>query len=174
MGQDKAFLSYTKKPQYLEAIDLLKPVCDSVFLSCRADQVSLYDKAVSTITDQFLGMGPLGGILSAQKAYPMASFLVLACDLPYLNLDVIQHLLRMRNRYKLASAYKSSSDGLPEPLCAIYEPKSYALSLKSLAQGVTCPRKVLLTYDAALLEPIQSGALTNVNTPDECNAVLLS
>jgi molybdopterin-guanine dinucleotide biosynthesis protein A len=64
-------------------------------------------------------------------------------------------------------AYASSNDGLPEPLCAIYEPSSRAGVLAALESGRNCPRKFILGTGVALLQQADPAALDNVNTPDE-------
>jgi molybdopterin-guanine dinucleotide biosynthesis protein A len=52
-------------------------------------------------------------------------------------------------------------------LITIWEPKSYPLLLSFLAQGYSCPRKVLINSDVTLVNALNPDALTNVNTPDE-------
>ncbi len=111
--------------------------------------------------------GPIAGIAAAQATHPEAAWLVLACDLPFLRLPVLEHLLAHRDRGALATAFRSAHDGLPEPLCAIWEPSSRAAVLDAIAAGRHCPRKLLLAHGATLIEPLDSGALDNVNTPEE-------
>ena len=100
------------------------------------------------------------------------AWLVLACDLPFLSDATIEGLLKARDVKTLATAYTSAHDGLPEPLCAIWEPRAAAALDASLAAGGRCPRKFLLRSDAALLEPSDRRALDNVNTPEEYASAL--
>ena len=68
----------------------------------------------------------------------------------------------------MATAYVSSHDGLPEPLCAVYEPASYEIIKQFLNQGIQCPRKIMIKSQNVLLllqKDIQQ--LNNVNTPEE-------
>jgi molybdenum cofactor guanylyltransferase len=67
----------------------------------------------------------------------------------------------------MATAYRSSSDSLPEPLCAIYEPKGYTRNLSFMAEGRLCPRKILINSRCEILDPIEKNALDNVNTGEE-------
>ena len=65
-----------------------------------------------------------------------AYWLVLACDLPFLDAETLRHLLRSRVVARAATAYRSSYDGLPEPLCAIWEPRTREpLALIALEAG---------------------------------------
>ena len=62
---------------------------------------------------------------------------------------------------------QSAHDGLPEPLCAIWEPAS-ATALEAYQKtGKDCPRKFLLRSAARLIQPIDRRALDNINTPDQ-------
>ena len=65
----------------------------------------------------------------------------------------------------------SRHDGLPEPLCAIYEPRSREAILAQVAAGRDCPRKFLAENDVLLLEPVTSAALDNANTPEDAAAM---
>jgi molybdopterin-guanine dinucleotide biosynthesis protein A len=112
-------------------------------------------------------VGPLAGILAAQQAQPESAWLVLACDLPFLDERTLAHLLAARDPQAVATAYRSAHDGLPEPLCAIYEPGSAAALAGWAAGGRSCPRKFLIQSGARLLEPLDPRALDNVNSADE-------
>jgi molybdopterin-guanine dinucleotide biosynthesis protein A len=76
-------------------------------------------------------------------------------------------LIFARQPQRLATAYRSSHDGLPEPLCAIYEPASREPLLAHVAKGKDCPRKFLINSDVQLIDEPNPRALDNVNTPDE-------
>ena len=84
-----------------------------------------------------------------------------------LNEDQLEHLIEKRSTSSIATAYKNSADGFAEPLITIWEPKSYPVLLAFLAQGYSCPRKVLINSDTHLLEPLDDEVLTNVNTTED-------
>lgn len=171
MGQDKAALQYHDKPQVAHCHELLSAYCERVCVSCRPEQAveeSLAD--YECITDSFVGIGPMGGILSALRFDPHAAWLVLACDLPFVTDETLETLVLCRNPFKLATAFMSAHDGFPEPLCAIYEPKSVHRLLAFLARGYECPRKVLINSDTQLIEAPEHGELDNVNHPHEYEA----
>jgi molybdopterin-guanine dinucleotide biosynthesis protein A len=119
------------------------------------------------IVDSVAGEGPIVGIRSALAAHPQAAWLVLACDLPFLSDAALSQLLRERDLAGLATAYRSTHDGLPEPLCAIWEPGAAAALESYQAGGGHCPRKFLIRHSVRLLEPLDRRALDNVNTPEE-------
>ncbi len=167
MGRDKASIAWHGKPQQAYLVDLLRPFCHEVFLSCRPEQAAEFDKICPTIPDSFLGLGPFGAILSAFRAQPDRAWLVVACDLPLLDQPTIKFLLDARSVKSVATAFQSVGDQLPEPLITIWEPKSYAVMLSFLAQGYSCPRKVLINSNTKLLTVPDTAALQNVNTRED-------
>jgi molybdopterin-guanine dinucleotide biosynthesis protein A len=167
MGHDKSTINWFGKEQRYYMADLLKDYCDEVYLSCRAEQQQDIAAGYQTLPDTFTGLGPFGAILSAFREKPDSAWLVVACDMPLLGAETFDHLISNRNPSSIATAYESAFDGFPEPLITIWEPKSYPVSLAFLAQGYSCPRKVLINNDTTLLKPLNADALTNVNTPED-------
>jgi len=171
MTLDKAALAYREQPQLAVAYDLVARHAERSFVSVRADQVAEPLRSrYPQIVDGPDGRGPIAGILAAQARYPDAAWLVVACDLPYLEDATLVALLRGRDPYRLATAFRSRHDGLPEPLCTIYEPASRAAMRTHVAAGRDCPRKFLLSHDVLLLEPVHADALDNANTPADAAA----
>jgi molybdopterin-guanine dinucleotide biosynthesis protein A len=171
MGRDKAALHYHGRSQLEWAFELLDSVCEKTFVSVRPDQSNEITRAkLPQIVDLQPGIGPIAGISAALETHPDKAWLVLACDLPFLSLDTLDNLIAHRDPARIATAYRSSHDGLPEPLCAIWEPSARETVNKWIAMGKQCPRKILINSDTALLDPIDSRALDNINTPDEFNS----
>ena len=167
MGQDKGAIAYHGIPQREYAAQLLSPFCKEVFLSVRPDQLGDIGSAFPLLPDTFLGLGPLGAILSAFREKPNAAWLVIACDLPLLHADTLAQLVQERHCGRVATAFQSPENPFPEPLIAIWEPRSYPLLLQFLAQGVSCPRKTLINSSIHLIHANDASALTNVNSPEE-------
>jgi molybdopterin-guanine dinucleotide biosynthesis protein A len=168
MQRDKATLSYQGRNQLDRATELLASCVAQVYVSVRPDQRTDPARArYAQVVDAHEGLGPIAGIAAAQALKPGAAWLVLACDLPYLDCASLAHLLSHRDPLRIATAYRSSHDGLPEPLCAIYEPRSAPLILEYISAGKSCPRKFLIQSDARLLAQPEPRALDNINTPAE-------
>ncbi len=161
MGRDKAMIDYSGKIQAAVCYDLLSALCDRVYISRREEQEPIH---LPVLYDEFRNMGPLGGILTAMKTHRDAAWLVLACDYPFMDESTLQILAERRNPFKFATAFEGT-DALPEPLCTIYEPKSYTILLQSLALGLNCPRKALIQCPISLSPCPSSKALCNVNEP---------
>jgi molybdopterin-guanine dinucleotide biosynthesis protein A len=171
MGRDKAAIDYAGRTQLERAVELLQPLTASVHVSVRADQSrDPLRSRFPQIVDQGDVEGPAAGIRAAQLHDSEAAWLVVACDLPHLDSTTLQHLIAHRDASKTATAFRSSHDGLPEPLCAIYEPAAGPALESLLASGRNCPRKFLINSDTLLLDQPSPKALDNVNTPDELAA----
>jgi molybdenum cofactor guanylyltransferase len=168
MKRDKATLEYGGTSQLERAYELVARHVPRMFVSVRAAQAADPLRAHHPlIIDSVPGEGPIVGIRSALAARPDVAWLVLACDLPFLSDAALAQLLTEREPGASATAFRSAHDGLPEPLCAIWEPKSAAELDAYQAAGGKCPRKFLLRHAARILEPRDRRALDNVNTPDE-------
>jgi molybdopterin-guanine dinucleotide biosynthesis protein A len=168
MGEEKGLIQYHEKTQAEHLVSLLEEIGLEVFLSVREEQKVNYSFLNRTfITDQIQGAGPLGGIASAMRTFPQTAFLVVACDLPNLQKEQVELLMKNRNPKAFATCYESPLDGGPEPLCSIYEPKSFSALMKVWVNGKSCPRKMLFNRTVEILPIQDSKFLVNANTPEE-------
>lgn len=171
MGQDKAALQLDGTDALTRAWEHLSGACMERFVSVRAGDSDPLRARFQQLPDQFGSIGPADGIVSAHLKFPTASWLVVACDLPLLDTPTLAYLCRQRNRQADATAFRSSHDGLPEPLCAIYEPGGLRKVLDGLNSGLRCPRKMLLQMNTHLLDQPNDKALENTNTPEDWRQV---
>lgn len=169
MGSDKSLLQYHDKPQRAHLFEMLQPLCEETFISCNAIQAAQID--LPSIEDKFLGIGPMGGILSAFQSAPNAAWLVVATDLPYLNTNTLNYLIAHRDPSRLATAF-IGTDGLLEPLITIWEPRAYPVLLQALSMGLSCPRKILTSCNTMKLDPPGLAEVQNVNLPAERDAAM--
>ena len=169
MQRDKAALKLDGDPALHRAYRLLQAHCNNCFVSIRADQADdPVRRNLPHVVDDGLTQGPLAGIVSALNSQPECAWLVVACDLPLLDDSTLNRLIAHRDVGAIATAFASAHDGLPEPLCAIYEPASLPVLLDYAGQGTKCPRKILLREDSRVtLLPDAGHALDNVNTPED-------
>ncbi len=170
MGTDKGALDYHGKPQREFMADVLNQFCEKTFLSVRSDQN--INSEYELLEDKFVGLGPFGAILSAFQKKPNTAWLVVACDLPLLDEESLQFLVENRNTSQLATAFHNPETNFPEPLITIWEPKSYQVLLQFLAQGYSCPRKVLINSEIELLHLKDSKVLMNVNDKEGFDKVM--
>lgn len=171
MQQDKALLQYHGRSQIEWAYELIAPFCVATFVSVRADQrEDPIRSKFPQIVDRQPGSGPLAGISAALIEHPKAAWLVVACDLPFITESTVRKVLKERDPQRIATAYRSSHDGLPEPLCAIWEPAARERVQAHMDADRNCPRKLLINSDCKLIDLPEPDALDNVNTPHELAA----
>lgn len=168
MGHDKALLRRDGRTQLSRTVDLLGRHVERVFVSTRPDQADDPERQrFPQIVDRHSEIGPVAGILSALEEYPEVAWLVLACDLPNVDDATLAFLLGNRADAEPFTAFVSSHDSLPEPLCALYRPNALPIVKSFVDAGTICPRKILIRSDTKLLEQPNPAALDNVNTPDD-------
>ena len=173
MGRDKGAMDYHGRPQREYAYALLEDVCEKVFLSMRSDQAREVPDHFRRVLDQDRYRGPLNGILSAHAENPQVAWLVLACDLPLMDKESLELLIRQRDPAKAATAFATEVSGLPEPLAAIWEPAGLRDAMDYMKTAASsCPRKFLLQSDIRLVIAGQDAVLANANDPAEREAIL--
>ena len=162
MGMDKANLPYGREsePQWKRMVRRMQPLCEELEGYEAGDGEFIEDGPVS--------LGPLTGLLAAHAQFPGKAWLVVACDLPLLDGTILENLLSHRGEAP-AIAYTSANDGLPEPLCTVYEPAFFPVLEAAMQADIRCPRKILLRNPdkTRLLELPRKDALENANTPGE-------
>jgi len=171
MKENKSLIVYHKEPQWLHLYHLLNNYCEVTFVSCTEKNAELYD-GKALLTDTFLGLGPLSGILTALRYFKNKAVLILACDLPLIDDDAISQLVEERDASKMATTFLNSESNFLEPLITIYEPKALPIMLTMMAQGYTCPRKMLMQNEIKVIHPKNATALKNINHPEEKNQIL--
>ena len=114
MQRDKAALEYRPGQSQLDAaMKLLEGRVAQAYVSLRADQRN--DDARSGyrhIIDRGGVEGPIAGISAALAEHPDAAWLVLACDLPFLDAGTLDTLIAARDRDGDATAFKSAHAAL--------------------------------------------------------------
>lgn len=168
MGADKALLEYRGVPQMHATFRLLEGQVERCFISVREEQrQEPLRAALPQIVDRLESIGPAAGLLAAHAAYPDAAWLAVACDLPLLQASTLSALIVARDGDHAVVAYRSPRDGLPEPLCAIWEPAALGNLAKQAEGGRYRLRDILQPATTLLLPAPDSDVLDNVNTPQE-------
>jgi molybdopterin-guanine dinucleotide biosynthesis protein A len=180
MGCDKASLLHPDGRSLARRVyDLLSEAgCEKIVLSLRADQTmpeGFSTENLPEIVRDTIGksVGPLAGMIAGMRLQPDADWLILACDLPRLDLETLERLLASQTEFDRFLAYRSEFDGLPEPLCTLYGAGSLALLESAFADDLRCPRKILIRNDCRLLDPVSPRALDNANTPEDWNSAIV-
>lgn len=171
MGMDKSQMVYHAKPQWQYLYETVAPFCQQTFLSCREDQKEQFPEELQLL-DPY-ETGPLGGILSAFEVSPNEAWLVVACDMPFVNKHTFDFLLQNREKARLATAFENPITHLPEPLLAIWEPSAYSLVKETFQKDQRSPLSILKNAQVCLLECPEIDWLRNVNTAEELDKFMV-
>lgn len=165
MGTDKGFLMLNNKSFMQHSIDALKPiVSETLMVSNHTDHDAF---GLKRVEDCIENAGPLAGIYSGLKASNTEYNLVLSCDIPLINTDILNRLILGID--ETSEVIQIESNGRKMPLIALYK-KSCETTFKSLLnQG---ERKLQYAVNQCKVKSISIAAsenkfTTNVNTEAE-------
>lgn len=115
-GRNKAALRLGRTAILERQLEVLRQVVDRTMIV--ANEETPYDSyGVPIIHDAIPGSGALGAIYTAIQASSTASTLVVACDMPFLNVPFLAHLIDVGVDVDIA--IPRTERGY-EPLCATY------------------------------------------------------
>jgi molybdenum cofactor guanylyltransferase len=166
MGTDKSLLDYHGKPQREYLFDLAQKFCLETYFSCRAEQVF----SENTIVD-INPSGPISGILSAFEFNKNVAWLIVACDMPFIDETSFELLIQNRNQEKKATAFLNTENNAPDPLFTIYEPTSFEILSTQLETGNKSPKYFLQNNDIELVKLPKISFLKNINTKEEFDSM---
>jgi molybdenum cofactor guanylyltransferase len=170
MGTDKSMLVYHGQTRRQYLYDLLKSRCQSVYLSCRdeqLDELSDFD----TLPDRYTDIGPMGALLTAFEFDQTTAWLVVACDMPFVDDDCIAFLVQNRDSTKMATAFQNPDSNRPEPFVTIWEPVAFEKIKQMVANQHYSPSKILQQNDVHCLIPPKPEWLKNINTEADYKAI---
>ena len=120
LGRDKAVEPIAGEPLIHRVMARLAQVTTQVVVVVaderRGAELNLPDP-IKIVIDIFPGGGSLGGIFTGLSAADEDWGIVVACDMPFLNLELLSHMLTVRDGY---DAVVPMLENRPEPTHAIY------------------------------------------------------
>ena len=170
MGTNKSLVDLAGKPLIQHTLDCVRRLNTPVFLvTNRPDQYRRFQ--VPMVPDVVPGKGSLGGIYSALMNSTTAFTLCVACDMPFLNLDLLNYLVSLRTGF---DAVVPMIDGQPQGLHAVYHRRCADLMLELMQRnelrisGLFDHLRVRLVGESAIqtIDP-ELRSFTNLNTPEE-------
>ncbi len=94
MGQDKAFLEVAGQSVIERVLACIKPLSDDVFISANVPE-KYQQFGLRVVTDVYPDKAALGGIYSLIKAAKYNKVLVVACDMPLLNVELLKYMVSL-------------------------------------------------------------------------------
>ena len=120
LGRDKAVELIGDEPLIARVIGRLSRVSEEIVVVVneieRASALPLPESA-RVVVDTHPGKGPLGGIFTGLSAVDGDWGIVVACDMPFLNVELLKHMLALRDGFDAVVPVRA---GHPEPTHALY------------------------------------------------------
>ena len=174
MGKNKAFLEVNGERIIDRTKNLFRELFDEVLLVTNSlpDYLGLNLRMVA---DLYAGKGALGGVYTGLFHASHSHAFVAACDMPFLNKDLIRHLIDLSPGYEIV--IPKTQDGW-QPLHAIYSQKCLPFmeelirqdNLKIIDFFHRVKKREVPTEEILPLDPNLTSFL-NVNTPEELNRI---
>ena len=136
--KEKALIPINDKPIIEHTIEILEGVVNEIIVSVRDDgQKQLLEEYTTgriVVVDKYVDAGPLAGILEGLGAAGGEYVFVVACDMPFINIGVVEFLFKSAKGHD--GALPVGDDGIYEPLHAVYRTGPMLVSTeKSIEQG---------------------------------------
>jgi molybdenum cofactor guanylyltransferase len=170
MGFNKALIDVDGRPIISILIDQVRRLTNRVLISSNDDS-SYRFLNFPVIPDHFAGCGPLAGLHAAMRWNDCSLYIVLACDLPNLQVRLLRSLVSLAEGFD--AAIPRTADGLAHPLCAVYRKTCLAAIEQALEKGSNKFIETFLDTTLAVRwigpdEGVYAPAdLANINTPED-------
>jgi molybdopterin-guanine dinucleotide biosynthesis protein A len=170
MGEEKAFLRWRGRTLLEHSLRLARSLSPEVLIVGSAAKFGGYGAVVE---DVFRERGPLAGIHAALQASATDLNLILAVDLPLVELRLLKYLV-VQARASTALVTLARADGGWQPLCAVYRRSFADLAERSLRAGKNKIDALFLPTNTRVIEEdelakrhFSAEMFRNLNTPED-------
>jgi molybdenum cofactor guanylyltransferase len=176
MGEDKRLLIVGGRRLYDRSLAALRALFQEVRIVIAQDSVSVTSE-VPVLRDLMPNCGTLGGIYTGLKEATTAHVFAVACDMPFLNPDVIRYLVSLKGTADLVMVRVGDS---LQPTHAVYGRQCLPVFEAMVRAGrlkvqdiVAHPSLAvrLVEYDELCKLDPEGRSFLNVNTPADLEAV---
>lgn len=118
MGKDKALVLFLGYPLIERVLARVKPLADEILITTNQPQGFQY-LGLPLVADRIGGRGALGGLFTALSAARNPLAAVVACDMPFVNPDILVAASDLLNENKIDAVIPMTAQGA-EPFHAVY------------------------------------------------------
>lgn len=131
LGRDKAFIEVHGQSLIQRIVDRLRQLSEEIIIV--TNEVEKYEQFEAVVVDDvYPGKGSLGGIFSGLRRASNSHSIVVACDMPFLNLPLLQHMQKLAAPYDVVIPRVGE---LTEALHAIYSQRCLPHMERQLQEG---------------------------------------
>jgi molybdopterin-guanine dinucleotide biosynthesis protein A len=182
LGQNKALVCVAGRPLVERVVDVLRPLVSDVVLvtqgECQAPSGCLAPEAellahldLHIVADVFSGVGTLGGLHAGLSAIDSEYGLVVGCDMPFLNANLLRYMIVQTKGYDVVMPRVGK---YYEPLHALYARRCLPAIERSILAGRRRIRHALADLCIRYIEEPELDrydpdrlSFFNVNTPED-------
>jgi len=172
MGKDKAGLKLDGRLMILQSIARkLLTISDEVIVATDGRRYDDLNIRVKWVDDVYPGAGSLVGLYSGLKEASSDYALVVACDMPFLNLELLRYMIALPRDYDILAPRMGDKI---EPLHTIYS-RNCLTAIARLLEARH--KKIMDLYDEVRVRYISQEVIDkydpehrsffNINTPDQ-------
>lgn len=169
MGSDKGLLKLEGTTFISRIMDAVRPnVNDMLLISSNTE----YDKfGIKRHQDLIRDSGPMGGLFTGLFYSESPWNLVLSCDIPMINSEVVEYLLKASNSEADVNQLEVKDETLP--MVALYKKQCMHKCLEELKNGERRLRSLVsqLNTNTIHLAPELEPFVRNINTPADLKAL---
>lgn len=170
LGRDKATIELRGQSLISRLVASLAALSTDIIVVLRPDQ-QLQVRGSRTVTDVAPYTGALAGIATGLAASRQVWCFVVACDMPFVNLELVRYMLSCREGYDVVVPCHDL--GL-EPLHALYHKRCLPFVYQALREGERrlvsfyTPLRVryIASEEVRMFDPL-GRSFFNINTPEE-------
>ena len=119
LGRSKALEVVGGKSLIERVVERLSPITDRLLIVTSQEQPELpVSREAEILLDTYPGKGPLGGIYTGLAVTQSLQNIVVACDMPFLNNELLGHMIGLLGDYD--AVVPRLANGMIEPLHTIY------------------------------------------------------
>ena len=166
-GSPKAFAKLGNEFFYKIAVEAMSASCDEVVIVTLPELMDRFSSDENAMTDkvEYAGLGPLAGILSGMESVEANRYIILPCDMPFLDDNAISKLITHHHKGVTAVI----SDGRYHPLVSIWDSQMKSAVKSALENNQLSVMKLLSNSNTtwvpgSVLTDDEKRMFTNVNT----------
>lgn len=170
MGRTKALIRVRGVPMAQHVADTLRTAGCSEVVAYGGDPHELRSLTVPVLAEAHPGQGPVGAVVGVLERFDgrigaPPSVFVVACDLPGLDVAVLQSMIAAGRSHRSADVVVAQTSAI-EPTCALWNVASATRVRDMFDGGERALHSVIERLDAVRVR-VDADALRNINTPDD-------
>ncbi|MFK2911074.1 molybdenum cofactor guanylyltransferase MobA [Pseudomonas sp. 3HC3] len=165
-GRDKGLVDWQGEPLIAHVHRVVRPLSDDLVISCNRNQAAYRAYADRLVGDAEADFpGPLAGVIAGLRVARHGWVVVLACDAPLVDRELIEGLLRLAVAGNSAAMVRQG--GFWQPMFSVLPKRVLPVLEQAWAAGERSLQKALLREAVQGLECAESDRrLSNFNSPE--------